>query len=157
MPAMPYYPDTLHWFHFQVTTCRYALWFHRLYKAEHVKQAIKEMLNTCETDKQCVHIILRDNVRNMKKAMDDMEVPSVGCVSHTLQLAVQKGPLAQSSVTDSPGNERKVVGQCCNNNKNIIKGLGSGSRWKKIWSLLCAAMTNKNDKDHRCNPGSFLH
>ena len=47
-----------------------------------------------EIDKQHVHVILRDNVRNMKKAVDDMEVPSVGCVSHTLQLAVHEGLLS---------------------------------------------------------------
>ena len=45
-----------------------------------VQQAIKAMLNACEIDKQHVHIILCDNIRNMKKAVDDMEVPSVGCV-----------------------------------------------------------------------------
>ena len=46
--------------------------------------------------------------------MDDMEAPSVGCVSHTLQLAVHEGLLSQRSVTDSPANTRKVVGQCYN-------------------------------------------
>ena len=52
--------------------------------ANNVKQAVEEMLNACEVDKQLIHVVLCDNVRNMKKAMDDMEVPSVGCVSHTL-------------------------------------------------------------------------
>ena len=42
------------------------------------------MLNACEIDKQWVDDILHDNIRNMKKAMDDMEVPSVGWVSQTL-------------------------------------------------------------------------
>ena len=41
------------------------------------------MLNAWDIDRQCDHVILRDNVRNMKKAVDDMEVPSMGCVSHT--------------------------------------------------------------------------
>ena len=62
------------------------------------------MLNTFEIDKKCVHIILRDNVSNMKKAMDDMEVPSTDCVSHTLQLAVYEGLLSQCSVIYSPDN-----------------------------------------------------
>ena len=39
------------------------------------------MPNACEIDKQRVHVILHD-VRNIKKAVDDMEAPSVGCVSH---------------------------------------------------------------------------
>ena len=51
----------------------------------------------CEIDKQRIHVILQDNVRSMKKAMDDMEVPSMGCVSNTLHLAVFKGLLSQCS------------------------------------------------------------
>ena len=41
------------------------------------------MLNVCEIDKQRIHVILHDNVRNMKKEVDDVDVPSMGCVSHT--------------------------------------------------------------------------
>ena len=46
------------------------------------------MLNAYEIDKQCVHVILRDNVRSMKKAMDDIEVPNVSCVLHRLYTRV---------------------------------------------------------------------
>ena len=52
------------------------------------------MLNTCEIDKQRVHVTLPDNGRNMKKAVNDMEVPSVGSIAHTLQLAVHEGLLS---------------------------------------------------------------
>ena len=75
----------------------------------------------CEIDKQRVHVILRDNIRNMKKAMEDMDVPSVGCVSHTFQLTVHEGLLSQCSVTDSSANARKVVGQCLNSTCRIRK------------------------------------
>ena len=34
-----------------------------------------------------------------------MEVPSVGCISYTLQLAVYEGLLSQCSVIDTPANE----------------------------------------------------
>ena len=44
-------------------------------------------MNMCETDKQSIHVILRDSVRYKRKALDHMEVPSVGCITHTLQLA----------------------------------------------------------------------
>ena len=43
----------------------------------------------------------------MKKAVDDMEVPSIGCVSHT-SAAVHEFLLSQRSITDSPANTRKV-------------------------------------------------
>ena len=52
------------------------------------------MLNACERDKQQVDIILLANVRNMKKALDNVGVQSVGCVLHTLQLAVYEGLLS---------------------------------------------------------------
>ncbi|KAJ8380963.1 hypothetical protein SKAU_G00017410 [Synaphobranchus kaupii] len=68
------------------------------------------MLNTWGIDKQQVHVILRDNARNMKKAMDDMGVLSVGCIAHTLQLVVHEGLLSQRSITDTLANARKIVG-----------------------------------------------
>ena len=45
-----------------------------------------------------------------------MGVPSMGSIvhTHTIQLAVHEGVLSQCSITDSPGDARKVVGQCCN-------------------------------------------
>ena len=61
------------------------------------------MLNACEIDKQHVHVILRDNVRNKKKENGDMKVPSVGCVSHT-----SAGCTRGSAVTHSAANTRKV-------------------------------------------------
>ena len=63
------------------------------------------MLNACEMEKQHVHVILRDNVRNMKTAVDSWEVPSMGCISHTLQLAVHEGLLSQCSVMDPPATQ----------------------------------------------------
>ena len=45
--------------------------------------ATVEMLKAWETDKQRVDVFLRANVRHMKKSVDDMEIPSVGCVVHT--------------------------------------------------------------------------
>ncbi len=75
--------------------------------AEHVKQAIEGMLNSwgnreatglCNFVGQCV--------KKMKKAMDDMGVPSMGCVAHTLQLVVHEGLLSQCSLV----NARKIIG-----------------------------------------------
>ncbi|KAJ4932001.1 hypothetical protein JOQ06_017663 [Pogonophryne albipinna] len=68
------------------------------------------MLNSLGIDKPRVHVILRDNARNMVKAMDDLEVTSVGCVAHTLQLAVHEGLLSQRSVIDALATTRKIVG-----------------------------------------------
>jgi len=104
---------TAHWIDSTFDLKRAVLHAHQFrgsHTAEHVKQAIEEMLNTWGIDKQQVHVILRDNARNMKKAMDYMGVPSVGCIAHTLQLVVHEGLLSQRSVTDTLANARKIVG-----------------------------------------------
>jgi len=46
----------------------------------------------------------------MKKAMDDLGVPSLGCVAHSLQLAVNEGLLSQQSLIDAIASARKIVG-----------------------------------------------
>ncbi len=78
--------------------------------AERVKQANEGMLNSWGIEKQWVHVILQDNARNMKKAMDDMGVPSMHCVVHTLQLVMHEDLLSQRSVTDTLANARKIIG-----------------------------------------------
>lgn len=57
-----------------------------------------------------MHVILRDNPRNMKEAMDELGVPSLGCTAHLLQLAVHEGFLSQLSIIDALANTRKIIG-----------------------------------------------
>ena len=45
--------------------------------------------------------MLRDNAKNMSKAMDDVGVRSVGCLAHTLQLSVKAGLDSQRAVDDA--------------------------------------------------------
>lgn len=104
---------TAHWIDLNFDSKRAILHcrqFRGSHTAEHIKQAIEEMLNAWEIDKQRVHVILRDNARNMKKAMEDLGVPSMGCVAHTLQLAVHEGLLSQRSITETMAVARKIVG-----------------------------------------------
>ncbi|KAL0199412.1 hypothetical protein M9458_007952 [Cirrhinus mrigala] len=67
------------------------------------------MLNNWEIHLKKVHVILRDNASNMKAAMEDMAVPSLGCFAHTLQLVVHEGLMSQRSVSDTLANSRKIV------------------------------------------------
>lgn len=57
--------------------------FRGSHTAECIQQAMEKMLNNWGIDKQRVHIILCDNAANMKKAMGDVGVRSVGCVAHS--------------------------------------------------------------------------
>ena len=54
--------------------------------------------------------MVRDNARNMAKAMVDYGVPSLQCMAHTLQLVVQEGVLSQSSIADVVAVGRRMVG-----------------------------------------------
>lgn len=67
------------------------------------------MLVKWKIPKSNVHVVLRNNASNMKKAMDEMDVPSLGCFAHTLQLVVHEGLLSQRSVSDALANGRKMV------------------------------------------------
>lgn len=74
-----------------------------------IAASITEMLNHWEIPREKVHVILCDNASNMKAAMEDMAVPSLGCFSHTLQLVVHEGLISQHSVSDTLANSRKIV------------------------------------------------
>ncbi|KAI2668488.1 Zinc finger BED domain-containing protein 4 [Labeo rohita] len=84
------------------------------FRGSHTSQAIvhvfEEMLQTWGIPKTLVHVVLRDNAKNMIKAMNDAGLPSLPCVAHTLQLAVHEGLLAQRSIADAIAVGRKIVG-----------------------------------------------
>ncbi|KAJ4944106.1 hypothetical protein JOQ06_012652 [Pogonophryne albipinna] len=75
-----------------------------------IRNAIEEMLAKWHIDNDKVHVVMRDNAANMKKAFADMGVQSLGCFAHTLQLVVIQGLLAQRSIIDAVTNARKLVG-----------------------------------------------
>lgn len=60
--------------------------------------------------KENVHVVFRDNARNMVKAMEECGVRSLGCMAHLGQLAVHDAVLSQRSVVDSLAIARKIVG-----------------------------------------------
>lgn len=71
------------------------------FRGSHTNQAITDefdvMLQTWDIHKSAVHVVLQDNAKNMH----DAELPSLLCVTHILQLAVNEGLLAQRSVADA--------------------------------------------------------
>ncbi|KAK0140202.1 hypothetical protein N1851_022856 [Merluccius polli] len=69
-----------------------------------------DMLKTWGLPKSAAHVVLRDNAKNMIKSMSDGGLPSLPCVTHTHQLAVNEGLLAQRSVADVVAVGRKIVG-----------------------------------------------
>ncbi|XP_074524912.1 zinc finger BED domain-containing protein 4 [Halichoeres trimaculatus] len=84
------------------------------FSGSHTGQAnaekFEEMFNTWNIPKEAVHVVLRDNAKNIIKGMDEAELPSLPCVAHTLQLTVNEGLLAQKAVSDAVAIGRKIVG-----------------------------------------------
>lgn len=57
-----------------------------------------------------VHIVMRDNGPNIAKAMRDAKVRSMGCLAHTMQLAINDSLFKQISVSDVLKLGRSIVG-----------------------------------------------
>ena len=56
-----------------------------------------------------IHVILRDNAKNMTKGMQEAGLPSMGCVAHTLQLSVKRGLASQRSLDTALALCRKIA------------------------------------------------
>lgn len=104
---------TAHWIDADFTLWRavlHAREFRGSHTANAIMNAMEEMLRDWKVDKKKVHVVLRDNAANMRKAMDQLGVPSLGCFAHSLQLVVHEGVLSQRAVSDALANGRKIVG-----------------------------------------------
>lgn len=98
---------TAHWIDADFTLRRavlHAREFRGSHTANAITNAVEEMLRDWTIDKKKVHVVLRDNAANMRKAMDQLGVPSLGCFAHSLQLVVHEGVLSQRAVSDALAN-----------------------------------------------------
>ncbi len=103
---------TAHWIDADFKLQRAVLHAHEFrgsHTANAITNAMEEMLRDWKIDKKKVHVVLRDNAANMRKAMDQLGVPSLGCVAHSLQLVVHEGVLSKRAVSDALANGRKTV------------------------------------------------
>ncbi|KAJ3608020.1 hypothetical protein NHX12_025070 [Muraenolepis orangiensis] len=113
--------------------------------------AFENMFQTWNIPKEKVHVILRDNARNMVKAMKDAGWQSLGCMAHTLQLAVHEGVLSQRSISDIAAIGRRIVGHfkhsplACSRLQNVQKDLSQtpkrlqqdvATRWNITYYML---------------------
>nr|XP_023693584.1 zinc finger BED domain-containing protein 4-like [Paramormyrops kingsleyae] len=78
--------------------------------AANLATEFQAMLDHWEINHERVHVVLRDNARNMAKALDDANLKSLPCLAHTLQLVVNEGQLAQRSIADVVATGRKLIG-----------------------------------------------
>lgn len=83
-------------------------------RGSHMAQAItcafEKMFEMWKISKEKVHVVVRVNACNMAKATSEFGVPSLPCMAHTLQLAVNGGALSQRNIADALAVGRQVVG-----------------------------------------------
>ncbi|XP_060768344.1 zinc finger BED domain-containing protein 4-like [Neoarius graeffei] len=77
--------------------------------ADNLRAKFEKMMAEWNIDKKRVHVVLRDNARNMTKALDDCNFASLPCMAHTLQLAVNEGLQSQRAITDAVATGRRIV------------------------------------------------
>lgn len=101
---------TAHWL-YESFVLRSAMLNAANFRGSHTSEAIaaslKDMFDKWQIPLSKVHVILRDNASNTRKAMDNMGVRSVGCVAHTMQLVVNGVLLSQRAVSDAVACGRK--------------------------------------------------
>ncbi len=68
------------------------------------------MLQAWNIPEEKVHVVLRDNAKNIAKAMRDCNLRSVSCMAHTLHLVVPEGVLSQRAIRDAVAICRRIVG-----------------------------------------------
>ncbi|KAI3364854.1 hypothetical protein L3Q82_001042 [Scortum barcoo] len=108
--------------------------------------------------KEKVHVVVRDNARNMAKATSEFGVPSLPCMAHTLQLAVSGGALSQRNIADALAVGRRVVGHfkhsplACSRFEDIQKELSmpvkklqqdAPTRWNSTYYMMQSLMEQK--------------
>lgn len=97
---------------------------------DNIKEIFLEMLGMWGIDLPTVHVVVRDNGKNIVKGCKEANMPSVSCFIHTLQLVVNDGIATQRAVTDLIAVSRKIVGHfnhspaACAKLKDIQKELG---------------------------------
>lgn len=121
-------------------------------------QAFDTMLTQWSIKKEQVHVVLRDNARNMSKAMEECGLASLGCMAHTLQLAVNETVLSQRSIQDCVSIGRKIVGHfkhsqlATSHLQNLQKQLGMKearlqqdvpTRWNSTFYIMQSLMEQK--------------
>ena len=80
------------------------------YTGEKVTDMLLSCLESWGIPRKKIHLVVRDNARNMEKGLKDASIPSLRCYVHTVQLVMNYGLKAQQSVTDIISNCRKIVG-----------------------------------------------
>ena len=78
--------------------------------ASAMSMAFEKMFETWKIPKNKVHAVLRDNARNMTKALEECRVASLPGMAHMLELAVNKDVLAQRSISETVATGKKIVG-----------------------------------------------
>ncbi|KAJ8332474.1 hypothetical protein SKAU_G00426470 [Synaphobranchus kaupii] len=123
-----------------------------------IASAFEGMFGKWKIPKEKAHVVVRDNARNMSKAVVEFGVPSLPCMAHTLQLAVNQGVLSQRSIADVVAVGKRIVGHfkhsqlACSRLEDIQNELGMpikrlqqdvSTRWNSTFYMIQSLVEQK--------------
>ena len=76
----------------------------------YLSEQYNKILLNWNIEKNQVHLVVRDNTRNMEKGLGDANLSSHGCLAQSLQLVAHDGVLNQHPVVDLLSVCRGIVG-----------------------------------------------
>ena len=131
---------------------------HGSHTADRIASTFEGMFEKWNIPKVKVHVVVRDNVRNMAKAAGEFGVLSLPCMAHTLQLAVNGGALSHRNISYGLAVGRRLVGHfkhsplACSKLEDIKKELKMSvkklqqdvpTRWNYTYSMMQCLVEQK--------------
>ena len=86
-----------------------AVKFNEAHTGANISSIINSSLHSWHLEEKLTYVV-RDNAANYVAGLRDAQIPSFGCLAHTLQLVIHDGVLVQRGVQDLLGTGRKIVG-----------------------------------------------
>lgn len=83
--------------------------FPKQHTAENILKALTEIPTLWEINPSKIHAIVRDNGRNIVKAIADSSFSPVPCLIHTLQLAINDSLTSEKCITEMITHSRRIV------------------------------------------------
>lgn len=88
---------------------------------ENIRDIFYKMFEEWHLETSTIHLVVRDNAKNMVKGCNDAQLKSISCFIHTLQLVINDGLSSQRALSDLIATCRKIVGHFSHSSSAVQK------------------------------------